>query len=78
MKINGIFNRMQGIRLPHKKFTADIAPIRLPIPKTVTIPMSMHIGKEAQVVIQKGDNVKVGQLIGQHPCKRFGRSAADR
>ena len=65
MKINGIFNRMQGIRLPHKKFTADIAPIRLPIPKTVTIPMSMHIGKEAQVVIQKGDNVKVGQLIGR-------------
>jgi len=57
--------KMHGIRLLHKKNTADSAPVRLPVPETVTIPMSMHIGKEAKIVVRKGDDVKVGQLIGE-------------
>lgn len=57
--------KLHGIKVPHKKNTAGIAPIRLAIPKTVSIPMSMHIGKPAKPVVKKGDEVKVGQLIGE-------------
>jgi electron transport complex protein RnfC len=34
-------------------------------PKTVTIPMSMHIGAPARPVVQVGDLVKVGTLIAE-------------
>ena len=34
-------------------------------PKTVTIPMAMHIGKPAKPVVKVGDPVKVGTLIGE-------------
>ena len=57
--------KLHGTRVPHKKNTADIQPIRLDVPKSVTIPMSMHIGKPAKVTVKKGDTVKVGQLIGE-------------
>lgn len=57
--------KLHGIRVPHKKNTADCEPIRIPVPKTVTIPMSMHIGKPAKPVVKRGDLVKVGQLIGE-------------
>lgn len=57
--------KLHGIKVPHKKNTAGIAPVRLAIPETVSIPMSMHIGKPAKPVVKKGDEVKVGQLIGE-------------
>ena len=57
--------KLHGIKVPHKKNTADCEPVRIPIPKTVTIPMSMHIGKPAKPIVKKGDTVKVGQLIGE-------------
>ncbi len=57
--------RLRGVRLPHKKNTEGCEPVRLPVPKTVTIPMSMHIGKDARVLVKKGDSVKVGQRIGE-------------
>ena len=57
--------RMGGIRVPHRKNTDRCQSVRLEVPKTVTIPMSMHIGKYARVVVKKGDTVKVGQLIGE-------------
>lgn len=57
--------KLHGIKVPHKKNTADCAPVRITIPKTVTIPMSMHIGKPAKPIVKKGDTVKVGQLIGE-------------
>lgn len=56
--------KLHGIKIPHFKNTADSVPQRIPIPKTVTIPMSMHIGKPAEILVKRGDNVKVGQLIG--------------
>ncbi len=34
-------------------------------PKTVTIPMSQHVGKPATPVVKTGDMVKVGQLIAK-------------
>ena len=55
--------RLSGVKVPHKKNTADCAPTRIPVPQTVTIPMSMHIGKNAVPTVKVGEQVKVGQLI---------------
>ena len=57
--------KLKGIRVPHKKNTAQSVPVRVPVPKTVTIPMSMHIGRPAKPVVKRGDTVKVGQLIAE-------------
>ena len=38
-------------------------PERIPVPKTVTIPTSMHIGAPATPCVAVGDEVKVGQKI---------------
>ncbi|MGN0660297.1 MAG: electron transport complex subunit RsxC, partial [Oscillospiraceae bacterium] len=57
--------KLHGIRLPHKKDTADSIPSKIPLPETVIIPMSMHIGKSAVPIVKPGEQVKVGQLIGE-------------
>ena len=61
----GILMKLHGIKVPHKKNTANCIPVRLSVPETVRIPMSMHIGKPAKVAVKRGDTVKVGQLIGE-------------
>ena len=61
----GILMKLHGIKVPHKKNTANCVPVRLSVPETVRIPMSMHIGKPAKVAVKHGDTVKVGQLIGE-------------
>ncbi|MBQ2738039.1 MAG: electron transport complex subunit RsxC [Clostridia bacterium] len=55
---------LHGIHVPHRKNTADMKPVRMVPPETVTIPMSMHIGKPADPVVKVGDKVYVGTLIG--------------
>lgn len=57
--------RLKGIKVPHKKHTAGCAPVRIPVPKLVTIPVAMHIGRPAKPVVKRGDVVKVGQLIAE-------------
>ena len=39
--------------------------VRFPEPKTVVIPLSMHLGAPANPVVAVGDEVKVGQKIGE-------------
>ena len=56
---------LNGVHIPHRKNTAAKAAVRMPPPATVTIPMSMHIGKPANCVVAVGDHVGVGQLIGE-------------
>ena len=51
--------------MPHRKNTAGLKPERMPVPAIVTIPMSMHIGAPAKPVVNIGDEVRVGQLIGE-------------
>ena len=51
--------------MPHRKNTAGMSPVKMTIPKTVTIPMSMHIGKPAVPTVKAGDKVCVGTIIGQ-------------
>ena len=55
----------KGVHAPHRKNTHHQQPVRMPIPATVTIPMSMHIGAPAKPVVKVGDTVQVGQLIAE-------------
>jgi electron transport complex protein RnfC len=53
-----------GAAVPHHKTTAEIATVAMPVPSTITIPMLQHIGVNCVPTVQKGDQVKVGQIIG--------------
>lgn len=57
--------KLHGIHVPHRKNTASVPPVRLSPPKTVAIPMSMHIGRPAKVLVKRGDEVRVGTKIGE-------------
>ena len=54
-----------GVHTPHRKGTKDSPVARLENVKTVTIPMSMHIGKPATPLVKVGDTVKIGTKIGE-------------
>ncbi|MBQ9785305.1 MAG: electron transport complex subunit RsxC [Clostridia bacterium] len=54
-----------GTHVAEHKDTAALATVRLPEPATVSIPLSQHIGAHATPIVQKGDYVKVGQVIGE-------------
>ncbi len=60
-----LFRRLSGVRVRHCKNTADSIPQRIPTPNIVCIPMAMHIGAPARLVVKAGDTVKVGTLIGE-------------
>ena len=49
----------------NKEFTEHLVLQKFPEPDTVIIPLAMHIGAPANPVVQPGDTVKVGQLIGE-------------
>ena len=49
----------------HKNYTEHLALQKFPEPDTVIIPLAMHIGAPATPVVQPGDYVKVGQVIGE-------------
>ena len=48
-----------------KEFTENLPLQKFPDPETVVIPLSMHAGAPANPVVQVGDTVKVGQVIGE-------------
>ncbi len=52
-----------GQRVAHFKYTAEAESVVMPPPERVTIPVSMHIGAPCEIIVQTGDEVKVGQLI---------------
>lgn len=56
---------LRGVHVPHRKNTADQSPTRLRDVKTVTIPMSMHIGAPASPTVKVGDLVQVGTRIAE-------------
>ncbi len=56
---------LRGVHLPHRKHTAGKEAVLIDAPKSVTIPMAMHIGRPATPVVKVGDTVKVGTLIGE-------------
>jgi len=54
-----------GIHPTDNKLTADKQIVALPVPAQVTVPVSQHIGAPAVPMVEKGTEVKVGQLIAQ-------------
>ena len=55
-----------GTHPPHsKKATESLAIERANEPKVVVIPMQQHIGAPCDPIVQVGDEVKVGQKIGE-------------
>ncbi len=56
---------LHGVHLPHRKNTANTAAVRMDAPKTVAIPMGMHIGAPSTPAVKVGDHVDIGTLIAQ-------------
>ncbi|MBE6946547.1 MAG: electron transport complex subunit RsxC [Ruminococcaceae bacterium] len=55
-----------GVHPSEKKELSEHAQlVRFPQPDTVVIPMSMHLGAPANPIVAVGDQVKVGQKIGE-------------
>ena len=52
-----------GVHPPENKLSAGSPVETLPLPETVVIPLSQHIGAPAAVKVKVGDKVKTGQLI---------------
>ncbi|MFY0690008.1 MAG: electron transport complex subunit RsxC [Cyclobacteriaceae bacterium] len=55
-----------GIHPPENKLSEGAVIKDLELPKSVNIPISQHIGAPAKVVVERGDMVKVGQVIATH------------
>ncbi len=54
-----------GIHPPHFKKQTEASPIEEAfLPKEVVIPLHQHIGAPCEPIVKVGDNVKVGQKIG--------------
>lgn len=54
-----------GIHPPENKLSAQKPVQDLPVPRSVAILLSQHMGAPAKALVNKGDDVKTGQLIGQ-------------
>lgn len=58
--------KLNGAHVAHHKNTANMQPVRCNPSSLVTIPMSMHIGAPCTPLVKPGDEVKVGQVIGDN------------
>jgi electron transport complex protein RnfC len=55
-----------GVHPEEQKLSAGAAIEELPLPKSVTIPIYQQIGKPPKIVVERGDMVKVGQVLAVH------------
>ena len=53
-----------GASVPHRKQTAEQATLVMPVPPKVIVPLLQHTGVICDPKVQKGDFVKVGQILG--------------
>lgn len=58
------FRTHGGAKTPHKKNTAEQETVVMPPPHQVTIPMQQHIGAPCEPAVKVGDEVFVGQVVG--------------
>ncbi len=58
--------RKGGVHPADQKISAHVPITMLPLPKTVTIPVTQHMGAPARIIVQRGDHVKTGQVIATH------------
>ena len=54
-----------GVHPPENKISEQKRIQVLPPPETVVIPVSQHIGAPSKVLVQRGDELKVGQIIAE-------------
>ncbi|MBN1927373.1 MAG: electron transport complex subunit RsxC [Prolixibacteraceae bacterium] len=54
-----------GVHPAENKLSADKAILKLPLTSKASILVSQHIGAPAKIIVNKGDVIKVGQLIAQ-------------
>ncbi|MBK3517066.1 electron transport complex subunit RsxC [Carboxylicivirga marina] len=54
-----------GVHPAENKFSAGQKIEILPVPEQVSVPIAQHIGAPSEPVVNKGDEVKVGQLIAK-------------
>jgi len=54
-----------GVHPPEYKLSAGNAIIELQPPEVAVIPVSQHLGAPSKVLVNRGDEVKVGQLIAE-------------
>lgn len=55
----------RGIHPPANKFTKDVPLEDFPVPQTLYVSLSQHIGAPAKAIVSAGDRVEEGQLIGE-------------
>lgn len=55
----------EGARVPHRKGTADLATVKMPLPSKLVLPMQQHIGAPCTPTVKKGDTVCVGTVVGK-------------
>ena len=59
------FKFLGNTHVPHNKNTADMQPVKMTPPSEIVLPMAQHLGAPATPVVKVGDEVKVGQLVGE-------------
>lgn len=54
-----------GVHPPENKLSANVPIQELPVPAEVVVPFGQNLGAPSKPLVQRGDKVKVGQLIGE-------------
>lgn len=57
--------KLGGVHPPENKFSTEAVIEALALPKQAIIPVGQHLGAPAIPIVQRGDEVKVGQLIAK-------------
>ncbi|MBN1650573.1 MAG: electron transport complex subunit RsxC [Bacteroidales bacterium] len=57
--------KLGGVHPPENKLSAEAVVETLAIPKQVVVPVGQHLGAPATPIVNRGDEVKVGQLIAK-------------
>jgi len=57
--------KLGGVHPPENKISAGAAIGSLPLPARVFVPITQHLGSPAKVVVNRGDEVKTGQLLAK-------------
>ena len=55
-----------GVHPEEQKLSASAPIEELPLPKMVTVSVAQHIGAPPEIVVERGQMVKVGEVIAQH------------
>ena len=54
-----------GVHPPENKLSSGVSIQEIPLPEVVVIPVSQHLGAPSKVLVKRGDEVKVGQIIAE-------------